>query len=524
MIHRFSNEHVGAQDAGSDDLASIQRKLIEMFSDFASRQISIKNMYNSEPTIFKLFSNEDGLLSMVTISKLLPNVRSVVFTSIPIDEMMKRRFEIMQCIAECSDLKCKDRVHCLRFRSSCTEIFDKDPEVLSMIEKKKESLKDRGWSLDYQVGVDGIHCITLKEPDFFIYDETQNQYEFDIEAPLRIVDPLKLPHCQVTGHIEGKLAIQCRADIIIEENAVISAMKTQLISDDDSNALNEWNGNDNSGITATKRKSLAFRPFIELLVNRNVKCEYKAGAAGGDIRLLSAGNITNDGTVCCDGDENWQYRGGVVFITADCFVNNGIISSIQKGSVQVICSKFINSGIIVPEPMVIIGGDVKDFEVKLENEQAIPLEIYDHRGHFGGWNIHHPANLLVDSMQSDYCSQSYVTHGDWIIFKLKKAQIPFKPSGIMIRNSMWNNAIKCIALWMGKDDGRWFKLCENITGIHNDNTEAQGFDWSLILRDEFMIKEQADMIIVEVVDNHGSDVSNRCYSFQVFGHTLSDEE
>ena len=123
MIHRFSKKHVEAQDAGSDDLASIQRKLIEMFSDFASRQISIKNIYNSEPTISKLFSNEDGLLSMVTISKLLPNVRSVVFTSIPIDEMMKRRIEIMQCFEECSDSKCKDRVHCLEFQSTRTEIF-----------------------------------------------------------------------------------------------------------------------------------------------------------------------------------------------------------------------------------------------------------------------------------------------------------------------------------------------------------------------------------------------------------------
>merc|ERR1712157_432512 len=106
-----------------------------------------------------------------------------------------------------------------------------------------------------------------------------------------------------------------------------------------------------------------------------------------------------------------------------------------------------------------------------DSEEIIPLIVYDHRGHETYQGNGHPNNLLVDNTDSWYLSDSsFKPIGDWIIFKMKNNGI-IKPSSMSIRNSHYDYGIKSISLWMGRDDGKWIKMAEDIKGIHKRNKE-----------------------------------------------------
>ena len=122
-----------------------------------------------------------------------------------------------------------------------------------------------------------------------------------------------------------------------------------------------------------------------------------------------------------------------------------------------------------------------------------------------------------------------MTSSDWIISKIT-GSVPFKPSAIIIRNMDGGGggggdgddyddgqAPKSIALWMGKDDGRWKKLCDDITGIHH-GAKPQRFDLSLKVPDEEVLAERADLVLLEIKENHGGKNYNVFFSFQLFGH------
>ena len=79
-------------------------------------------------------------------------------------------------------------------------------------------------------------------------------------------------------------------------------------------------------------------------------------------------------------------------------------------------------------------------------------------------------------------------------------------------------------LWMGKDDGRWLKLCDDITGIKREikghSDEGEKFNLSLNVSDEELMSENADLIMLEIKANYGA-YSNSCGAFRVFGHSLT---
>merc|ERR1712012_103588 len=106
----------------------------------------------------------------------------------------------------------------------------------------------------------------------------------------------------------------------------------------------------------------------------------------------------------------------------------------------------------------------------------------------GHYSSHHPNNLLVDNAYLCYLSNSFFKPiGDWIIFKLNTNRI-MKPSSISIRNDPYSYGIKSISLWMGRDDGYWTKMAEDIKWIHKDNRNQQKFPLSLMLSEEELLK------------------------------------
>ena len=92
------------------------------------------------------------------------------------------------------------------------------------------------------------------------------------------------------------------------------------------------------------------------------------------------------------------------------------------------------------------------------------------------------------------------------------------PTKIRIRNSAFRGrGIKAISLSIGKGDGSWHKLVDDVTDIHNENNEEQEFLFGQLLRTPQWISEyDAKYIWMQVRENHGSEYFNACYGFRLF--------
>ena len=252
------------------------------------------------------------------------------------------------------------------------------------------------------------------------------------------------------------------------------------------------------------------------------------------IKLVSDGNVTNNGSVECAAPKNVNARGAGIHVTAESFSNNGAIDcDLGIGCIQINCCQFLNTGSITHPPDIIIKENGKNTgnmtAVWSKSEKRIEMTVYDHRGHNSGvdWrnirNEHHPKNSLIDDGVSAYESDgSLSTEGDWIIYKLSETM---KPSRIIIRGWSWYNSIKSIALWIGNDDGTWFKMCNDITGINvmdNRDRKPQKFELASIASDEQLLTEGADLLMFEILENHGHEKLNTFASFQMFGYPLAE--
>ena len=108
------------------------------------------------------------------------------------------------------------------------------------------------------------------------------------------------------------------------------------------------------------------------------------------LMLISNGNVTNKGTVCCNGLGDGE--GGDMYIVADSFVNDGEMKSAPDGRIFVFCREFKNNGRTAPVPVVII----KSMNGDNEENLLLPLkravgqgcdEIVDLLMESGGFHI-----------------------------------------------------------------------------------------------------------------------------------------
>ena len=366
-------------------------------------------------------------------------------------------------------------------------------------------------------------------PDVKLGRFASNIYAFEGEEPLVILKALKLPVCKPETSVGGMLEIRYSSDIVISAKGVIDGSATRLIDNEQIQRMKRYR----KGMELKDRMQTPCR----ILCGDNIDVDHEHNeddkeddndqdgqevlyAIGGDVRLISKTTITNSGTLQSDPSHNKVLIGGMIHMEANSFVNEGIVQCIN-GSVDVHCTKYVNTGIIRPIPDIFIKNGSNNLlatNLQFESEFLIPLSLYDHHGHRYGHE--HPNSLLVDNVDSYYVSTSGCTVSDWIIFKVNhRAKI--KPTAVSIRNVADEEGIKRIALYMGCDTGDWIKICKNIPGIHNNDKEPQRFELSLIVSDEELMKLRADLILLEVVSNHGSQYFNRFYSFQVFGCPLS---
>ena len=318
---------------------------------------------------------------------------------------------------------------------------------------------------------------------------TTDVYELTNRTPLIIDQTLNVPTFDSDNQIGGKIKIKCSSDIEISERGSIT------------------------GVVAN---------FVNTASSKRVK---------GIINLVSDRSVIINGSITCTASDNVKYEGPEISISAETFSNHGTVECVSViGAVEIKCSRYINTGFITCVPNIIMLHNNGEMGVKSEvkgavwseSEVKVEMAVHNHRGHH---SPHHPKNTLIDDGDSAYESDGSLKRaGDWIIYKLSDI---VKLSRIHIRSWQASNCIKSVALWMGKKDGEWFKICEDITKIQkqsqSERKTPQTFNLSLIASDEQLLAEKADLLMLEFLENHGHSTWNTFTSIQMFGYPLNDQ-
>ena len=242
----------------------------------------------------------------------------------------------------------------------------------------------------------------------------------------------------------------------------------------------------------------------------------------GIIRLISGGDVVNEGTLSCCAKDDSDASGGTVYINTDgAFVNEGTINCGENGSVSIHCSEFRNDGTITPKPKVkykdakMIKNGIQKLST-MGGSKRIILKVSSHRGNYDGSP---PANLLVEGTDSVYDSDGKgPPEEDWIIFQVASEE-RILPNNIVIRNSSGRTGIREIKI-EASSDGMIFDDWMQIENISRESEELQVFELdSASVIDAW---EKAFIFFkVNIVENHGAPY-NVFYEFRING--LGEEE
>ena len=123
-----------------------------------------------------------------------------------------------------------------------------------------------------------------------------NKIVIQEDVPLEISDSFDIPLASRQKASSGSYVVECSAGIIIRESVSIEGAKA---------------------ISNSK---------------------------GGQMKFITKGAFANEGELSCDG--MGEGDGGVIYIDADSFVNDGKMQSVPNGQIEIKCSSFINNGVM----------------------------------------------------------------------------------------------------------------------------------------------------------------------------------
>ena len=268
------------------------------------------------------------------------------------------------------------------------------------------------------------------------------------------------------------------------------------------------------------------KDFFEILATSDINIrksgavhvlQEKAASHDGDengvIRLVSGGDIVNEGTLACN-----PSKGGTIYINANgVFENIGNIDCGKNGSVYIKCSEYKNYGKITPRPKVTYQ-IYKMNHILIEqliapgDRKNILLEVSDHRGHY---LTRHPRNLLESGTGNHYDSDGGgPPNGDWMIFRKISKKLVF-PASIEIRNNNGSSAVKKVSI-EGSANGVSFFEWIRIENISNADRELQTFP--VTPADGYFAWERAFAYFkLNVLENHGHHRYNIFYEFRING-------
>ena len=171
------------------------------------------------------------------------------------------------------------------------------------------------------------------------YHELFARYKIQGNKPLSIDNVLTVSPFQSDTLCGGYIDIQCSADMFIENDSGIDA----------------------SGCGMTEGHYAVLEETVDSMIGLKMGTLLEgkgsaSGRGGGIILLRSTGNFSNCGFLRSNGSPMNSYRGGTICIVTDGdVVNEGTIECKPSGRILIQCRKFLNSGLITPKPMIMIG-------------------------------------------------------------------------------------------------------------------------------------------------------------------------
>ena len=174
-----------------------------------------------------------------------------------------------------------------------------------------------------------VFCKAIDDSfDFaLIHSTVLPRYEFKDDVPVTIKSSLRIPSFDEGRGQKGTLLIRCSSDFTIGPGTVF----------------------DGNGVMPD--------------------------SSGGIIRIISSGTVTNKGTLCCNGLNGG--RGGIMYVVADTFANEGKIECGPNGRVFVFCTKFVCCDQIESVPIINVSGN----DEFLEDDNGADLNAIDYMMH-----------------------------------------------------------------------------------------------------------------------------------------------
>ena len=258
----------------------------------------------------------------------------------------------------------------------------------------------------------------------------KSRYLFERDTPLRINESIVIPPADRMHGKGGSLMIQCSSDIVIAPKVTIK-------------------GSDN-------------------MLN----------AKGSSLMLMSNGDVTNQGALCCSGLGDGE--GGDMYIVANAFVNNGEMKSTPDGRTFVFCREFKNNGRIAPVPEVIL---TPSDEVKSQNDDKnndekllLPLELAVKHGNDG----------IVDLLLESRAFHIAVKYGRDDVVKmlyehLVKVKRPKEVDNLMNGGYDGNGCTPLHFACMGgyEDIARYLVDTVKVDIFRKDNDNKMGMDYAV---------------------------------------------
>ena len=245
--------------------------------------------------------------------------------------------------------------------------------------------------------------------------------------------------------------------------------------------------------------------------------ESTEGAGGGVLILSAKQSVVNNGVLLCEPSKGGLFSGGsICILSAGSFVNGGRISCGEDGIIRILCTEFVNRGLMTPAPFIQIndgqsvGFGFKALAPELKGKR-MKLSVVEHRGHY---DEYHPRNLL-ESGDGEWYSSSKCgpPNEDWIVFRMDTVR-PMFIIGIGIRNHHSGYAIKRISI-EGSVDGKAFEHWIQINDIKRKNG-LQRFDVD-IGSSHYAVANEWKFYKMRILENYGNDKRNYFCEFVMFG-------
>ena len=130
-------------------------KLMEyFFAKWDQNEILVVDPSALPPALRQLFCGENGKMSLIPISKLVPQITTVTVTRIGLIDITKNAKEYIESIREwamhCEAATTPDTFCRVEFRSAAQKGLRKEFTVNSVVDEFEDELAAKGWSLQYE--------------------------------------------------------------------------------------------------------------------------------------------------------------------------------------------------------------------------------------------------------------------------------------------------------------------------------------------------------------------------------------